>query len=173
MLVVGGGNVAESKVRSFLDAGALVRVVAPEVRFDIEHPNLSFIRRAFEPDDLDGCWLAIAAAPPAINRDVSSAATDRRIFVIAVDDLASATAYGVAVVRRAGVTLGISTDGVAPALSGLLREGLERVLPDDLDAWSDLARTRRETWRERNVPMSERRPDLLRALNRLYEERSK
>ncbi|HEX9723198.1 MAG TPA: bifunctional precorrin-2 dehydrogenase/sirohydrochlorin ferrochelatase [Vicinamibacteria bacterium] len=172
VLVVGGGNVAESKTQSLLEAGALVHLVAPEIRFDIAHPNLTLIRREFEPSDLDGCWLAIAAAPAEVNRDVSAAATDRRIFVIAVDDLASATAYGVAVVRRAGVTLGISTDGAAPALSGLIREGLERVLPDDLDAWSDLARTTRSTWREQRVPMSERRPLLLRALNQLYGERS-
>ncbi|MGH6689954.1 MAG: uroporphyrinogen-III C-methyltransferase, partial [Gammaproteobacteria bacterium] len=60
----------------------------------------------------------------------------------------------------------------APALSGLLREGLEQVLPDDLDAWSERARTTRKAWREEGVPMSERRPLLLRALNELYGERS-
>jgi siroheme synthase-like protein len=172
VLVVGGGNVAEAKAKSLLEAGALVRLVAPEIRFDIDRPNLTRIRRAFEPGDLEGCWLAVSAAPPEVNRQVSAAATARRIFVIAVDDPASATAYGVAVVRRAGVTLGISTDGAAPALSGLLREGLEQVLPEDLDAWSDLAVATRGTWRQQRVPMSERRPLLLRALNRLYGERS-
>lgn len=172
VLVVGGGAVAASKTRSLLEAGALVYVVAPEIRFEDDHPNLTLVRRAFEPRDLDACWLAIAAAPPGVNRRVSEAATERCIFVIAVDDVASATAYGVAVVRRAGVTLGISTEGAAPALSGLLREGLEQVLPDDLDAWSDVARTTRKTWREQGVAMSERRPLLLRALNHLYRERS-
>lgn len=172
MLVVGAGPVAESKAESLLEAGALVHVVAPETHFQIEHPNLTVVCRAFEPSDLDGCWLAIAAAPPEVNRDVSVAATERRIFVVAVDDVASATAYGVAVVRRAGVTFGISTDGAAPALSGLLREGLEEVLPDDLNEWSDVARSSRKTWREQQVPMSERRPLLLRALNQLYRERS-
>jgi siroheme synthase-like protein len=169
---VGGGNVAESKTKSLLEAGALVHLVAPEIRFEIHHPSLTLIRRAFEPSDLEGCWLAISAAPREVNRAVSAAATERRIFVIAVDDPASATAYGVAVVRRGGVTLGISTDGAAPALSGLIREGLEQVLPDDLDGWSERARTTRKTWREEGVPMSERRPLLLRALNQLYGEHS-
>ena len=172
MLVVGAGPVAESKTKSLLEAGALVHLVAPEIHFDIDHANLTVVRRAFEPRDLEDCWLVIAAAPPAINREVSVAATERRLFVIAVDDVANATAYGVAVVRRAGVTLGISTDGAAPGLSGLLREGLEQVLPDDLDAWSDVARSSRKRWREEKVPMSERRPLLLRALNQLYRERS-
>ncbi len=172
VLVVGAGPVAESKSKSLLEAGALVHLVAPEIHFKLDSPNLTVVRRAFEPGDLDGCWFAIAAAPSEVNREVSAAANERRIFVVAVDDVASATAYGVAVVRRAGVTFGISTDGAAPALSGLLREGLEEVLPDDLDEWSHVARTSRKTWREQQVPMSERRPLLLRALNQLYRERS-
>jgi len=172
VLVVGAGAVAASKTRSLLEAGALVDLVAPEIHFQIDHPNLTVIRRAFRPTDLDACWFAIAAAPLEVNRKVSASATERRIFVIAVDDVASATAYGVAVVRRAGVTVGISTDGAAPALSGLLREALESLLPDELEEWTDLAQRSRRIWREQHVPMAERRPLLLRALNDLYQDRS-
>ncbi len=76
-----------------------------------------------------------------------------------------------AVVRRAGVTIAISTDGDAPALAGLVREALEALLPDDLDGWMDCARAARREWLERKVPMAERRPLLLDALNALYAER--
>jgi uroporphyrin-III C-methyltransferase/precorrin-2 dehydrogenase/sirohydrochlorin ferrochelatase len=76
------------------------------------------------------------------------------------------------VLRRAGVTLAVSTDGHAPALAGLLREGLEAVLPDDLDRWLAAARRERRKWKARRVPMHERRPRLLHALNRLYGERA-
>ena len=55
-----------------------------------------------------------------------------------MDDLANATAYLGAMVRKAGVTVAISTDGEAPALAGLLREALEVLLPDDLDTWMAL-----------------------------------
>jgi precorrin-2 dehydrogenase len=66
------------------------------------------------------------------------------------------------------VTIAISTDGEAPALAGLAREALELLLPDDLDRWMECAREARRDWLERKVPMAERRPLLLEALNALY-----
>src|SRR5436190_886049 len=71
-------------------------------------------------------------------------------------------------VRRDGVTLAISTNGIAPALAGLLREALDAVLPRDLAAWVTEARRQRPLWRRDGVPMEKRRPLLLQALNRLY-----
>ena len=53
----------------------------------------------------------------------------------AVDDPANATAYLSGVVRRDGVTIAISTSGQAPALTSLLREALDALLPRDLPAW--------------------------------------
>ena len=80
----------------------------------------------------------------------------RRLFVNAVDDPANASVYLGAVVRRDGFTLAISTDGQAPALAGLLREGLDAVLPHDLDAWLRVAQARAQRWRAEGVPMEQR-----------------
>jgi siroheme synthase (precorrin-2 oxidase/ferrochelatase) len=74
--------------------------------------------------------------------------------------------------RRGGVTIAVSTDGRAPALAGLVREGLEAVLPDDVSAWTAEAERQRAAWKRDGVPMPARRPLLLEALNRLYERRS-
>jgi siroheme synthase-like protein len=102
---------------------------------------------------------------------VSAAAEARRLFVNAVDDPAHATAYLGGVVRKGGVTLAISTDGRAPALAGLIREGLDAVLPADLERWLRQSDVLRQTWRADGVPMEQRRPMLLDAINRLYEDR--
>ena len=75
----------------------------------------------------------VAAATPEVNRGVAAAAESQRLFVLAVDDPSAASAYGAGTLRRGGVTVAVSTDGRAPALAGLLREGLEAVLPDDLE----------------------------------------
>ncbi|HEU4611454.1 MAG TPA: hypothetical protein VFS15_05235, partial [Kofleriaceae bacterium] len=56
----------------------------------------------------------------------------------------------------------------APALAGLLREALEAILPDELELWIDVAKSERAAWKRARVPMVERRPLLLRALDRLY-----
>ena len=89
----------------------------------------------------------------------------------AVDDIASASAYAGAVFRRAGVTVAISTDGDAPALAGLVREALEALLPEELERWMQVARASRQRWLAEGVPMEERRPQLLDALNDLYRTR--
>lgn len=168
VLVVGGGRMAASKLPALAEAGALVTVVAPEVRPEIEAARVAVRRRGFVAEDLDGAWFVVAAATPEVNEQVARAAEQRRVFVNAVDDPRRASAYQGGVVRRSGVTLAISTEGEAPALAGLLREALDAVLPADLDTWVAEARRLKTVWRRDRVPMSERRPLLLSALNQLY-----
>jgi uroporphyrin-III C-methyltransferase / precorrin-2 dehydrogenase / sirohydrochlorin ferrochelatase len=171
VLLVGGGSVATAKLDQLLAAQADVRVVAPDVCKHLDEAGVRVERRPFHPTDLDDVWLVVAAATPHVNQQVAAAAEARRIFVNAVDDPANATAYLSGVVRRDGVTLAISTSGAAPALTGLLREGLDRVLPQDLHRWLEEARRQRLIWRRDHVPMEERRPLLLEALNHLYDRR--
>lgn len=169
VVVVGAGPVAASKIGGLLDAGADVTVVAPEWVDAIERAAVTRVRRGFRPSDLDGAWLAVAAATPAVNREVARAAEARRVFVNAVDDPPNASLYLGGVVRRAGVTFAISTDGRAPALAGLLREGLDAVLPAaELERWLSTAARMRARWRTGRTPMEARRPELLAALVRLY-----
>lgn len=171
VLVVGAGPVAAGKLRALLEAGADITVVAPEICEQVMAAGVTVRQRRFAPEDVEGVSFVVAAAPPDVNREVARAAAVRGIFVNAVDDLASANAYAPAIVRRAGVTLAISTDGAAPAIAGLVREALEALLPDDLERWMECAVEARKDWLARGVPMQERRPLLLEALNALYAER--
>jgi siroheme synthase-like protein len=173
VVLVGGGRVAASKLQSLLAAGARVSVVAPDIGDEIKavvSPDLTLAQRGFVPGDLDGVWLVVAAATPEVNRAVADVAETQRIFVNAVDDPANASAFLSGVVRRDGVTLAISTSGDAPALTALLREALDAMLPPDLAAWVARARAERVVWRRDAVPMDRRKPRLLQALNALYQE---
>jgi uroporphyrin-III C-methyltransferase/precorrin-2 dehydrogenase/sirohydrochlorin ferrochelatase len=170
VVVVGGGAMAAVRVRQLSEAGARVKVVAPEVRDDVGAGAAVVVRRPFAPEDLDGAWLAIAAATPAVNREVAAAAEVRRILVNAVDDPATATAYTGGVVRRGDATVAISTGGRAPALAGLLREAIDAILPRDLAAWVEAAEAERPAWKRERVPLATRRPLLLRKLNALYDD---
>jgi uroporphyrin-III C-methyltransferase / precorrin-2 dehydrogenase / sirohydrochlorin ferrochelatase len=168
VVLVGGGPVATSKLQALVDAGARVRVVAPDVTPAIAQAGVDIVRRAFVPADLDRAWLVVAAATPEVNREVADAAEARRLFVNAVDDPANATAFLSGTVRRDGVTIAVSTSGEAPALTALLREALDGVLPADLDRWMAEAQRQRTIWRRDEVPMAARKPRLLEALNELY-----
>jgi uroporphyrin-III C-methyltransferase/precorrin-2 dehydrogenase/sirohydrochlorin ferrochelatase len=150
VLVVGGGPVGAAKTRALVEAGARVTVVAPTLDPELTAlaaaGTIAVASRPFAESDVEGAWFVVAAATPEVNRAVSAAAEARRTFVLAVDDPASASAYGAGVVRRGGVTVAVSTDGRAPALAGLLREGLEAVLPDELESWTDEAARQRRLW---------------------------
>ena len=170
VLLVGGGRVATAKLQQLLAAGARVRVVAPEISDAIlsTPSQVQLARRPFVPSDLDGVWLVVAAATRPVNREVAAVAETRRVFVNAVDDPANASAFLSGVVRRDGVTLAISTSGDAPALTALLREAFDALLPRDLARWVSQARAERVVWRREGVPMDARKPRLLTALNELY-----
>jgi uroporphyrin-III C-methyltransferase/precorrin-2 dehydrogenase/sirohydrochlorin ferrochelatase len=173
VLLVGGGPVAAAKLQQLLAAGAEVHVVAPEVVDEIERTSAScgvvIDRRPFDAADLDGAWLAIAAATPQVNAHVAAEAEERRVFVNAVDDPANASAFLSGVIRREGVTVAVSTSGDAPGLTALIRQGFDELLPRrDLAKWVREARHQRKQWKAEGIPMEARRPLLLEALNRLY-----
>jgi uroporphyrin-III C-methyltransferase / precorrin-2 dehydrogenase / sirohydrochlorin ferrochelatase len=176
VLVVGGGPVATAKVGVLLETGAKILVVAPELRPELEglanSGKISIQRRSFQASDLGSVWLVVAAAVPEVNRLVAAAAESQRLYVLAVDDPSAASAYGAGILRRGGVTVAVSTDGRAPALAGLVREGLDALLPEDLSDWTADAQRQRGLWRAAGTPMAQRRPMLLEALNRLYAGRT-
>lgn len=181
VVVVGGGPIAASKLEGLIEAGAEITVIAPAICEPIraraaapvpaDRSAVRIVERGFAPADLDTAYWVVAAATPEVNRQVAAAAAERRLFVNAVDDVASATAYLGGVVRRGPAVVAISTGGLAPALAGLLREALDAVLPDDLERWIDVANAARAAWKRAGTPLAERRPLLLRALERLYRGR--
>jgi siroheme synthase-like protein len=168
VLVVGGGSVAAGKVEQLLAAGADVLLVAPWIDPRIRNTAAVLRERAFLASDLHGVWFVVAAATPEVNAAVVAAAQRRQLFVNAVDDRERASAYLGGVLRRGGITIAASTEGVAPALAGLLREALSVLLPEEPDRWIEIARQQREGWHATGVPHAHRRPLLLAALNRLY-----
>ena len=170
VVLVGGGTVAASKYAGLVAAGAQVTVVAPHIGPSLRTGGTTCIERAFEPEDLEGAWYVVAAAPAPVNRQVLAAAEARHLFVNAVDDPEAATAFAPAVIRRGAATVAVSTGGASPALAGLLREALEAILPADVARWTELGRTARQTWKADGIPLAARRPLLLEALNRLYAE---
>ena len=168
-LVVGAGAVAERKIETLLHAGATVRVVAPEATEEVRRlasdARLEWAARAFEERDLDGAWLVFAATgDAAAQRRVAAAAGERHVFCVAVDDPENASAYSGAVVERPPFVVAISSSGATPALTRLVREVVEHVLPGD--AWVEHARALRAKWLAEGTPMSDRFAELVRDVKR-------
>lgn len=141
-LVVGAGTVALAKIVSLREAGAAIAVVAPqahdEVRSLARAGALEWRERVFEPADLDGAFLVIAAAnAPAVNHAVFEEARRRNVLCNAVDDPPNCDFYFGSVVRRGDLQVAISTAGKSPALAQRLRREIDAQLPQHLGPWLD------------------------------------
>jgi siroheme synthase-like protein len=167
VLVVGAGAVAERKVMSLLAAGARLRVVAPrateKIRRLAQEGTVEWEARPFEDADIEGNWLVIASTSDAeLQRRVAAAAAPRRIFVVAVDDPAHASAYSGAVVRRTPFTIAVSSSGATPALTRLVREIIEQVLPST--EWVEHAKRLRAKWLAEGTPTGDRFAELVKTI---------
>jgi uroporphyrin-III C-methyltransferase/precorrin-2 dehydrogenase/sirohydrochlorin ferrochelatase len=164
VLVVGAGEIALRKAGEFARAGARVTIVSPD-RAGALPEGARFVQRRFEPADVEGAWLVVAATDdPSVQASVARAAESARTFVLAVDDLANATAISPGVVRRGPITVAISSGGEAPALTRLIREIVEQILPED--RWVEAARALRAEWKRERRPMKSRFAELVAVLSR-------
>src|SRR5579859_730157 len=141
VLVVGGGNVATTKVRALLPCRpAPLVVVAPRastfIRRAAELGDLEWRPRDYSAADLAGAAFAFAATDDRdLNARVAADARRLNVPVLAVDDVPNCDFIAPALVRRGDVTVAISTGGRSPAMARRTRERLERALPA---FWGDL-----------------------------------
>jgi len=149
-LLVGAGNVALEKVGTLLNTGLQIRVVAPDARPEIaelaREAKLEWIQRAFEPSDLEGNTLVIAATNvPEVNAAVYHSAVERGILANSVDDIPNCDFFFGSIVSRGSLQIAISTGGESPAVAQRLRREIDEQLPQDLGLWlDDLGELRRE-----------------------------
>jgi uroporphyrin-III C-methyltransferase/precorrin-2 dehydrogenase/sirohydrochlorin ferrochelatase len=130
-LIVGGGKVAARKAALLTQAGATLRIVAPQLDpAFILPPNTEHLATTFAPNHLDGVTLAIAATDDAtVNAAVSREARQRNIPVNVVDDPALCSFIMPAIINRDPLLVAVSSGGASPILTRLLRGKLESLIP--------------------------------------------
>jgi precorrin-2 dehydrogenase/sirohydrochlorin ferrochelatase len=133
VVIVGAGLVAQRKIETLRRAGARMRVVSPEVTGGIaDGDDLELVRRSYEPKDLDGAFLVIAATDnDETNLAVSRDAQERRIFCNVVDQPRLCSFIVPSIVEKGPIKIAISTGGVSPALSKRMRIEIGRLLGDE------------------------------------------
>jgi uroporphyrin-III C-methyltransferase/precorrin-2 dehydrogenase/sirohydrochlorin ferrochelatase len=161
VLVVGGGEVAERKVRLLLEAGARVEIVAPDLTEWLQHRTrtrtggerrgrdedaFDWLAVGFDPTQLAGAILVVAATGDcAVNARVAATARERQVLVNVVDDAELSSFIVPAIVDRSPLVIAISSGGVAPVLARHVRERLESLLDESLGTLAGLL----QRWRDR------------------------
>lgn len=132
-LVVGGGKVAERKIKALLAAGAAVRLVSPDATPNLQalaaDGRIDWRREASAPngtDALDGVFLVMACTNSrAVNAELTRNAQAQQLLVLCADDPEAGNFQSAAQITRGDLVLTVSTGGGSPTLAAVLRERLE------------------------------------------------
>lgn len=130
-VAVGGGSVAERKVRGLLAGGARVRVISPAVIESLaelaEQDVIEWQQKKYSSGDLAGAFLVFAATD---RREVQQAILHDAILsgqlINVVDDPDSCSFQVPATVQRGDLTLAVATGGKSPAVAAMIRGRLEK-----------------------------------------------
>jgi uroporphyrin-III C-methyltransferase/precorrin-2 dehydrogenase/sirohydrochlorin ferrochelatase len=158
-LVVGGGEVGKRKAGVLLDAGAKVRVVAPEIDSELaKQQRVESILAHFEAKHLDGVILVIAATNDrAVNKLVSELAQARNIPVNVVDDPELCSFIMPAILDRSPLMVAFSSGGASPVLTRMMRGKLETFIPQNYSRLAAFAERFRELVKTRVTNPAKRR----------------
>ena len=148
-VIIGGGSVATRKANALIDAGAKVRVVAPQVSRELSllasAGRLELVRERYSLEHLSDASLVIAATnDDATNARIAADARARSRFVNVVSSPAVGNCITPAVHRAGDVVVAVSAGGV-PAAAARIRDALaERLDARYADAIQELSLLRRE-----------------------------
>jgi len=142
-LVVGGGEVAERKVRGLLSAGARVRVVGPDLSPALESlardGKITVERRPYRRGDLQGMFLVLAATDdPGVTRSLVEEARALPCLLNLADLPAESDFILPALLERGDLSIGFSTSGRCPALAQWLRDRLAEDIGGDYEKLTSL-----------------------------------
>jgi precorrin-2 dehydrogenase/sirohydrochlorin ferrochelatase len=170
-LVVGGGPVAEGKIAGLLRSKARATVISIDLTAALAQSVVSgaitWKQKSFEPADLDGVFLVVAATSSfETNALVYQEAGRRGILCNAVDQPRHCHFYYPAVVDRGPLQIAISTAGLSPSLAQRLRKELEDQFGPEYEPWVEWLGRVRATLMGKAVDFGTRRRILGRLASR-------
>ena len=164
-LVVGGGSVALRKVEKLLPYAPRLNVVAPDIRPELEEiPGLTILRRAAQPQDLEGRAFVIAAAGDrTVNAQLSRLCRERNIPVNVVDNKQESSFLFPCLIKRGSLSVGISTGGDSPSAAIYWKEQFAALIPGQMEEILDYLARERLAVKE-TVPQLKQREAILKSL---------
>ncbi|MBW1800570.1 MAG: bifunctional precorrin-2 dehydrogenase/sirohydrochlorin ferrochelatase [Deltaproteobacteria bacterium] len=139
VVVVGGGAVAQRKILTLLEYGAVVELVSrdltPRLKQLITEKKIRQIGREFEKKHLTGAFMVIAATDDAqLNREIGMRAREKGLLINAVDQPEDCNFILPSVLKRGELVIAVSTSGRSPALAKKVRESLEKAFGSEYES---------------------------------------
>ncbi|PZT57258.1 precorrin-2 dehydrogenase/sirohydrochlorin ferrochelatase family protein [Paenibacillus silvae] len=142
VLVIGGGRVAERKVKGLLQGEARIAVISPQLTPELEQlhqeSRFEWIARSYRNGDLRGAFLVYAATDDLqVNTAVVKEAEAASILVNDAISSGNSSFITPSVVRRGRLSIAISTAGAGPAAAAEIRALLEQQFGDEYETYLD------------------------------------
>ena len=130
-LVVGGGKVAERKIKNILGFSPLLTVIAPVVTKKIsglaETKKIKWLSRKFRKGDISDCFLVFAATnDETLNQDIADICGSKNIPANIAKPGSSGSFIVPAFIFEGGVSVAVSTSGQSPMLARLFKQQLHK-----------------------------------------------
>ena len=148
-LIVGGGIVAERKVRKLLPYEPELLVVAPKIddgiwklseeikekrKKNADTSELILSERDFETTNLEKMDFVIAAtSDETLNARIAKLCEERNILVNVVDDKEKCGFLFPSLIREGKLSIGISTEGASPRVATTFRARLSADIPERME----------------------------------------
>ena len=144
-VVIGGGGVAERKVRTLVKAGALVKLISPDITNALEKLKkrglLIHIKRHYQKGDLKNALIVIAGTSSVrINQKI---AQDAKHLINVIDNPSEGNFIAPSLVKRGPLTIAISSEGTSPAVAKLIRKEIESIYGQEFIRYFEFLRTMR------------------------------
>ncbi len=167
-VVVGGGEVAERKIASLLEAGAEVVVISPDATAAIANwtaaKRIARFARAYQPGDIADAALVFAATDDAeLHRTIAVEARAAGILINVADEPELCTFIAPAVVSRGALQIAISTSGAVPAFAARIRREIEEQFGAEYAITLEILRAARK-WLRTRVHNQHERARIMKAL---------
>src|SRR6266571_2059162 len=160
-IVVGGDRVAAEKAAALSASGAQVSVINPtfcdELLMQAEYKRVTLHRKVYEPGDLEGAFVVVAATNDTQLVEAIWTETQRSGQLVNIVDIPERCSFIMpSVLRRGQLTIAVSTEGASPGLAKRIRHSLEEFFPIAYGTYVQLAALARAYLRKEGVSYARR-----------------
>ena len=154
VVVIGGGAIAEHKLRTLLRYGARIKIVSPKIiegiQALVDEGKVEWIPRVYESGDLAGASIAFSVCGiPAVDVRIHEEARSRKCLLNVADVPEECDFIVPSIVRRGLLSIAVSTSGAACTEAKRIRHRLEDDFDESWVAYLDLMTQVRDLVKER------------------------
>lgn len=130
IVVVGGGKIAERKIKNLLPFETKIFLVSPALTDELqklaERKKISYFKKKYSTTDIKNAFLIFACTSDGtVNRKVFNDAKKQKVSVNVCDKTELCDFIIPAVIKKNGLVITISSDGKSPKLSRRFKEVIE------------------------------------------------